>query len=146
MRAFFSLAIISPAFATQLTVGFWKNSRYDLQNSYALNFFTKLQNYDFTTPIEITTKYYEDLTELRQCLTTKQCQATLDYSGQVASQDLSSIEMPTLNDRPIYLTHANQLDYFESGIATAGFWFVSYFTLFYLVPLIFSRNKWLEKP
>lgn len=78
---------------------------------------------------------------------TKQCQATLDYSGIIpASNTVEAVALKFLDDKPLYLTQYNLQEYVLTGLYMSIAWFVCFFTLFFLIALIFSRNKWLEKP
>jgi hypothetical protein len=80
-------------------------------------------------------------------MATSKCHATLDYNGFLTLPNaVEAVALPYLDDKPLYLTQFNLQEYVLTGFTMSIIWFICFFAIFFLFALLFSRNKFMEKP
>lgn len=80
-------------------------------------------------------------------MATSKCHAALDYNGVLTLPIAAeAVALPYLDDKPLYLTQFNLQEYVLTGFTMSIIWFICFFAIFFLFALLFSRNKFLEKP
>jgi len=80
-------------------------------------------------------------------MATSKCHAALDYNGVLTLPNAAeAVALPYLDDKPLYLTQFNLQEYVLTGFTMSIIWFICFFAIFFLFALLFSRNKFLEKP